>query len=111
MKKTITLVLVGLLAFAVVGPADAKKKKPKKPTAVPVEVQFFLHTDEDCAAPFLSLSDGEDVTDCFFGVDDMFNEYPQAEPAFGDPVDHYVASEGLPLTLDPSRKVTGTITI
>jgi hypothetical protein len=111
-KKTITLVLVGLLAFVVLGPAAAKKKKPKKPSApVPVEVQYFLRTEEACEAPFLSTTDGEDVSDCFFGVDDMFNEYAAAQAAIGDPVDHYVAADGLPLKLDAARKAVGTISI
>lgn len=114
MRKTITLALTAALAFALVGPADAKKKKPKKPpAATPVEVQYFLRTEESCEAPFLSLTDGEDPSDCFFGIDDMFNEYPQLQgnAVFGEGTDHYTASEGLPLKLDASRKVTGTMTI
>lgn len=113
MKKTLTLALAGLLAVALVGPAGAaKKKKPKPPPApTPVELKFFLRTDPDCAALYLSLTDGEDETNCFFGVDDMLNEYPQAEPLIGDPVDHYVAADGVPLKLDATRKATGSFQI
>ncbi|MDQ3914528.1 MAG: hypothetical protein M3323_04230 [Actinomycetota bacterium] len=111
MKKLVTLGVVAVLALGLIGPADAKKKKKKKPAAAPVEVQYFLRMDEDCDAPFLSLTDGEETSDCFFAVDDMFNEYPQAQAAFGDPVDRYVAADGLPLTLDTSRTVTGSFTV
>jgi hypothetical protein len=112
MKKLVTIVLVGLLAFGLLGPASAKKKKAKKPPApVPVEMKFFLRTEPSCEAPFLSLTDGEDESNCFFGFDDMLNEYPQAEPVIGDPVDHYVAADGVPLKLDTTRKVVGSFQI
>jgi hypothetical protein len=111
-KRFVALVLAGLLAFVIAGPASSKKKPKPKPKLKKVSVQFFLHTEEGCSGQYLlTLADGEDATDCFFGVDDMLNEYPEAEPAIGNPVDSYVASEGVPLTLDASRKVTGTMTL
>lgn len=106
MKKLVALMLVGLLALAVVAPAAAaKKKKKKKP--VPVELQYFLRATESCnEGPFLSLEDAEDV-DCVY-VDMTLN------PVYGatgliDPVLHYPAVDGLPITLDPSRPVAASI--
>ena len=108
MKKLVTIAVVGALAFGLLGPAEAKKKKkPKAP--VPVEVQFFLHTEENCEVFSLTLTDGEDATDCAFVIDDMFNDDPL--PIQGPVVDSYTASEGVPLKLDPTRKVTGSITL
>ena len=111
MKKTITLALAAVLAFALLGPAEAKKKKPKKPPApAPVEVQFFLRADTDCPETYLSTTAGTADDSCYFGVNDMFNELGE-NPIGGDPVRHYAATDGVPLTLDPTRKVTGTITV
>lgn len=109
LKKIVTLMMVGLLAVGVLGPASAKKKKPKKPPApTPVELQFFLRSDADCAAPFLSLTDAEDG-DCIYGDDGLADVYQDS--GLLDMVDHYVAADGVPLTLDPTRKVTGSIGI
>lgn len=70
----------------------AKKKKPKKlPAPVPAALQFFLRSDADCAAPFLSLTDAEDG-DCIYD-DDVDN-------------DEDGAADGVPLTLDTMPKVT-----
>lgn len=111
MKRILILALTAVLAFSVVGPAAAKKKKPKPAAPAPIEMKFFLRTEPECATFSLSLIDGEDESDCYYGIDDMFNEYPEAKPAIGDPVDHYIATEGLPLKLDPSRKVVGSLSI
>lgn len=112
MRKIVTLALAGLLAFALLGPASAaKKKKPKKPPApVPVELQFFLRAEESCAEAYLSLTDGEDV-DCLYS--DSFLNPLYAGPVGGatgiDPVIHYTAADGVPLTLDTTRKVAASI--
>ena len=103
MKKLVTLAVVVALALVVVGPADAKKKKPKK--LAPVAVQYFLRTAEDCAAPFLSTTDGEDV-DCIYGN----TGFSAVGEATGEDWSMtYVAADGLPLVLDGAGKVTGTI--
>ena len=109
MKKLMTFSLVAVLAFGLLAPAEAKKKKPK-PAPAPVELQFFMRADEGCEAPYLSLTAGTADDSCYYGVNDMFNEYP-SNPLAGDPVDHYVATDGVPFTIDPTRKVTGTVEI
>ena len=105
MKKIITFVLVGVLAFGVLGPATAKKKA-KKP--VPVDLQFFMRRD-DCATdadnPHLSLTDAEDA-DCFGGAS-MLNEVLGKEAT----AELYPAADGVPVKLDPTRKVTGSISM
>lgn len=107
MRKIVIFMLVGLLGVAVLGPAAAKKKKPKKPAApVPVELQYFLRAPESCTTDsFLSLTDGTDA-DCVY-VDSATNAVATA--AGLDAWMHYPAVDGLPLTLDTARKVVATI--
>lgn len=106
MKKIVIFLLVGLLGVAVLGPAAAKKKKPKKPAApAPVELQYFLRAPESCTDAFLSLTDGTDA-DCVY-VDSATNA--AATAAGLDAWMHYPAVDGLPLTLDTARKVVATI--
>lgn len=111
MKKIVVFLLVGLLGLSLVGPAAAKKKKPKSPPApAPVELQFFLRATESCADAFLSLTDAEDV-DCVY-IDTAANPvYAQSggTPAATDPWMHYPAADGVPFTLDPARKVVAAI--
>ena len=109
MKKIAIFALASVLAFGLLGPAAAKKKK-KPPAPAPVEAQFFLRADTDCPEPFLSTTAGTADDWCYYGMNDTFNETGPAAVS-GDPVDHYVAVDGVPLTLDPTRKVTGSITI
>lgn len=101
------LMLVGLLGLAVLGPAAAKKKKPKKPPApVPVELQFFMRRDNcnsDADNPHLSLTDSPDDVECIPSA--TLNNVYGPEIA----TELYPAADGVPLTLDPSRKVTGSI--
>lgn len=110
MRKTLTLALAALLAVALLGPASAaKKKKPKKPPApAPVELQFFLRAPESCTEAFLSLTDAEDA-DCVY-VDSGLNAvYGASQGALADPWMHYPAADGVPFTLDPTRKVIAAI--
>lgn len=107
MKRFVVLALTAALVVGLLGPADAKKKKPKPPKApTPIELQFLLRMDADCVAPFLSLTDAEDG-DCVYGDGGVNDVY--LESGVLDPVMHYVAADGLPLTLDASRHVTGSI--
>lgn len=107
MRKVIVMLLVVALGLSIAAPATAKKKK-KKVKPVPVELEFFLRMDADCEAPFLSLTDGEDG-DCIYG-DGSLNDFYQ-ESGLLDTVAHYVAADGLPLKLDPSRPLGGSIAI
>lgn len=110
MKRIITLALVAVLALSIIGPADAaKKKKKKKRRAVPIELQYFLRAPESCNdGPFLSLTDGEDA-DCVYGDTILNPVYGATGGALADPVLHYPAVDGVPLRLDPSRKVSAAI--
>lgn len=114
MKKIVIVALATLLLVALLGPASAakKKKKPKTPPApAPVELQFFLRAEADCAEAFLSLTDAEDV-DCVYGDTAINPVYgaTQTVPVIGtDPWLHYPAADGVPFTLDPTRKVAATI--
>ena len=105
MKKTVIFMLTAALAFSLIGPADAKKKKPKKTApATPVSLQFYLRSDEACEAPFLSLTDAEDG-DCIYGDTGFYD-------ALGDDfTQNYVAADGVPLVLDVTKPVTGSIGI
>lgn len=104
MKRFFVLALSASLLVGVLGVAEAKKKKPKKAAAT--QVQFFLRSDADCLAPFLSITDAEDP-DCIYG-DGGFNDL-YTETGLLDTTNHYVASDGLPLKLDVGRHVTGII--
>lgn len=105
MKKIVTIALAALLAVALLGPASAAKKKKKPPAPAPVELQFFLRAPDDCAEAFLSLTDGSDA-DCVY-VDSPLN--PVYAAAGLDTAMHYPAADGVPLTLDPTRKVIASI--
>lgn len=110
MKRFVIPVLVVVLAVSLIGPATAaKRKKKKKKAPTPIELQFFLRTNGDCAAPFLSLTDGEDG-DCVYGDGGAIGEVYQATGVL-DVVMHYAAADGLPLKLDASRHLTGSIGI
>ena len=112
MKKIITIALAGALTLAIVGPAVAKKKKPKTPPApTAVELQFFMRR-ADCGAAddftHLSMTDADDV-DCPGGdamLYDVYNESGLIRPA-----NVYPAIDGVPFTLDSTRKVSGSISI
>lgn len=116
MRKLITLALVGLLAFCLVGPATAKKKKkPKKPpvpVVVPVDQKFYLRRDAcatDADNTRLSLEDGEDGA-CSWDDAGAPNEVYR-ESGLVDTTTVFAAENGVPLTLDASKHVTGEITL
>lgn len=118
-RAVVVLVALGLLAGALVAPADAKKKK-KKPappaTLVPVELKFYPHhapdgsTPEGCTgAYFMDLKADTVDTTCS-------NSTQVAQEAFAatgqELVSYtYAATEGVPFVLDGSRKLTGEITL
>lgn len=123
MKRFLVLGLVAALVMGFMGPADAKKKKKKKPPAVTapasVDQKFYLRRsacDAEPASTSLSLKDGEDVA-CWWS--DAGILYEALETAFRPIVPEaadvvwqsYPAVDGLPLTIDASRPVTGEITL
>ena len=120
MKRSIVvLVALGLLAGALVAPADAKKKK-KKPvravTLVPAELKFYPHHTPDGATPegctgayFMDLKADTADTTCSNSAQVAQEVYAAA----GDELISYSypATEGVPFVLDASRKLTGEITL
>jgi hypothetical protein len=118
-RVVVVLVAMGLLAGALVAPADAKKKKKKPPpaaTLVPGELKYFLHypadgaTPEGCtAATHMDLKDSPGDTGCsytFQAAQEAFSAAGQELLAYSFP-----ATEGTPFILDASRKLTGEITL
>lgn len=111
MKKAIAVALsLGLLAGALVMPAEAAKKKKKK-KLTPVETKFYMHWDDDgaggCAGmQHMSTEDTEGDTGCsytFQAAQEIFISSGASEPLSNV----YPASDGVPLILDASKKVTG----
>lgn len=119
MKRAIAVsMLAAVVVTSLLGPAEAKKKKPKKPpTPAPVQADatYFLRRDGECGvegATFLSLVDAPDVdaTSCgnlFYGAPQRLPENDQTTA----PKISYTSrdGDGLPLTLDATKEVTGMI--
>lgn len=123
-KQLITMLAIGLVAGALVGPAEAKKKKPKPPKPaqmVQADQKYFLvNATDGCAegSTLLMLSPADTGTNCgayFAGVvntalvtsgESTCVDTPEG-PLCGNIV--YTAGEGLPFTLDATKKVTGSI--
>lgn len=117
MRKLITLAVVGLLALCLVGPATAKKKPkkpkaPKAPVVVPVDQKFFMRRDAcatDADNPRLSLEDGPDGA-CSWDDAGVLYEVLR-ESGLLDTTTVFPAENGMPLTLDASKHITGEITL
>lgn len=123
MKRAFAVsMMVAVVATSLLGPAEAAKKKkpkPKPPVPAPVQAdaQYFLRRDGECGtegATFLSLVDAPDVDalscgSLFYGVPE---NTPETEQTARDPIS-YVSREadGVPLTLDATKDVTGKIGI
>lgn len=118
MKRTAVSVLVlAMLAGALVAPADAKKKKKKAPAPVALtasESKFFLRWPDDgaggCAGvPYMSIVDGEKATTC----SNSAQPAQEALAAVGQDLVSYLfpAKDGVPATLDASRKITGEMVL
>ncbi len=115
MKRAIAVALaLGLLAGAMVAPAEAGKKKKKK-KLVASEAKFFMHWDDDGAGGcggmvHMDLEDKEDPgSGCEF-VAQPANEVlimAGQEALTRD----WPASAGLPLILDAGRPILGEISI
>ena len=113
-KKTLAIILtLGLLAGVMASSAEAGKKgKKKKP--VPVEVQYFLTSNPDDACDeagwVLAIAPSESAG-CGMTHSGISNEVQIQAGA--DPRDlgqEFTAQEGLPIVLDASKAITGSIT-
>lgn len=114
MKRFVVLGLTAALVVGLMGPADAKKKKPKPPkTTVPVSVdqKYFLRSDNDCDGPrALSITDGVDGECHFFDSGVIYEALTEAGLLTVEDLAHeWVAADGLPLALDATRPITGEI--
>lgn len=123
-KPLVALLALGLVGATLVAPAQAKKKKPKKPPALAQVDQKYYPVNQNesgCAAEgmLLMLTPGEAGGSCGSTVGGAPNTvFTQAsgKPCTPDsPVGSlcgtisYTAGEGLPMVLDASKKISGTI--
>src|SRR3712207_2750966 len=113
MKKLLVVGLAaGLVAGSMLPSQAAKKKKPKPvPAPVAVDMKYFLR-DENCDAEnYLSLVDGPDGG-CWYYDTALYDAIAQAGLLTTDEMSQIwtTSSEGIPLTLDASKAITGEIT-
>jgi hypothetical protein len=123
MKRSLALLLAVVVAGAVLAaPAAAKKpSKRPRPAPAPLSVKYFLadHTPdgETCTELVLALAPSEKSSACGSVYSGAAHE-AAGDPCSGDsaltvPCGEitYDAAEGLPVTLDARRKVTGLIVV
>ena len=102
MKRNIAFLLVIGLVVGMLAPtvATAKKKKKKKP--VPVDQIYYINWAEDtCVLSVTAVESEEACADPFAGA---------PAPAFGTAFE-MAAVDGLPLTLDVAKPITGVINV
>ena len=112
MRKFLLIALVmGLIAGNMGAPAVAAKKKKKK--AAPVAVTFWLaHESDDCAddaARVLKLTEATEGSNC--GNLGYGAPYPVTNGAALSLPMTFMTVEGVPLVLDASQPITGTIMV
>lgn len=114
-RRLATLLALGLVAGALVAPAEAaKKKKPKKPVPALVQVdqQMFLRGDA-CAvdARALSLVDNADAECIYTRAGILYDTIPESAPApvGANPWQSWPGIDGVPFKLDATKPVTGEI--
>ena len=116
-KKLLVLGLVTGVVFSSLGVAEAAKKKKPKPVPVPAQADqtFFMRRDactgDEADNARLSITDGTEPADgnqCGFLDYGVMNEVYVAS---GDTAvsDAWPAVDGLPLVLDATKPITGTI--
>ncbi|HEX2240275.1 MAG TPA: hypothetical protein VHJ82_03935 [Actinomycetota bacterium] len=98
-------VLIGLVALSLVvatAPANAKKKTK----LVPADVTYYnVGSGDACGSLTLTQSEGDGgCGNPFYGI------LEPADPGGGVPMQH-LAVDGLPLTLDTSKPITGSVTV
>lgn len=132
-KPLIAMLAVGLVAASLAAPAQAAKKKKPKPkpkpsVSAPVQMDqkyYLVNSSGGCGADayLLMLAPSEEATDCGSTTAGAVNtvlvesgagggapctpEIPSEGALCGNIT--YNAGEGLPLTLDATKKITGAI--
>ena len=119
MKRIVAIALVGgLIGGLAYAPAVAKKKPKPKVKIVAEDVKYFMHrnscgTSDDIDDVWsLSTADGPDAaTGCGSAYSGIPNE--AAITADGAPLSSYVwvATDGVPFTLNATKDITGEITL
>lgn len=110
------LLAVALVGGVVAGSAEAakKKKKPKPPvpTVMQVDQKMYLRGDAcTVEARGLSLVDNADA-ECWYTNSGLLHDLRDGKPspAGTDPNITWPALDGIPLTLDATKPITGEIT-
>ena len=107
MRKLIVLGLVAGLMFNVLAPVEAAKKK-KKPVAA--EQKFFLHDTSCDAENTMSLLDGADQSCWYVDSGVAYTAFEGAGLLTAEDLGQsWLASDGVPLTLDATKPITGEI--
>jgi hypothetical protein len=117
-RSLVTILVLGLLAGSLATVAEAKKKKPKPKKLVAAEQKFFLHWEGDGATPpgcsdliYMSLEDKAGDSTC-----STTTQFAQ-EAFFAAGLDEEIvrilfpAADGVPFTLDATRKLTGAMVL
>ena len=124
-KKLLALAMIAGLVVGSVNMADAKKKKKKKKKPVPVQADatYYMRADacdgEETDNLRLSLEDGPDAGNvCGWLNNGLLNTAAAAAGEPETPVinvtvakDVWPVADGLPLTLDASKPLTGTLNL
>lgn len=116
MKKTLIAGLVAcLVGSTFVAPALAarkKPKKPKKPVPVQLDQKFFLRDSDGCETSenLLSVTDGPD-TGCWYADTGIAYDIVVGAGLLtaADLSQTWSAMDGVPLTLDASKPITGEV--
>lgn len=116
MKKLLVAgVVAGLFVGSMLPAQAAKKKKPKAkpPVPVAVDLQYFLRDADACdtSENLLSLTDAPDPS-CWYVDSGAFYEVLDTAGLLApeDLAVSWTASDGLPFTLDASKRISGEIT-
>jgi hypothetical protein len=117
-RSVVTLVVLGLLVGSLASVAEAKKKKPKPKKLVAAEQKYFLHWDSDGATPpgctgavYMSLEDKSGDSTC--STTTQFAQEAFYATGSEDEIVRYLfpAADGLPLTLDATRNLKGSMVL
>lgn len=114
MRAIVVLAVIGCLVGGLLAPAEAAKRKKKKPPAlVQVDQKMFLGADGACGGDLrrsISLADGQDL-ECWYVRAGALHDQASTAPApvGQEPWIDWAASDGIPLKLDASKPITGEI--